>query len=488
MTTFLHDKAYIGGVWRDAASGRRFTVRNPADGTDIAQVADCGAAEAEAAIAAAEAALPAWRARTAADRAEHLRRWHRLILDRAEEFAALVTREMGKPLAEAAGEILYGASFISWFAEEALRANGELIPSPWPDARIVTTRQPVGVVAAITPWNFPVAMVTRKAAPALAAGCTMVLKPAEDTPLSSLLLAALAEEAGIPAGVLNVVPTSRPGEVGDVLLDSPAVRKISFTGSTETGRHLLARAAATVKRASMELGGNAPFIVFDDADLDAAVEGAIASKYRNAGQTCVCANRFLVQSGIHDAFVARLAERTRALKVGPGMERGVAVGPLINIRAVEKVERLLAASVAAGANLTLGGARHERGDLFFSPTLVTEVTPAMPIWSEEIFGPVAAVVRFDSEEEAIRLANSTPYGLAAYFYTADLGRAWRVGEALEFGMVAVNSGILSTEVAPFGGVKQSGYGREGSSLGLGEYQDVKYLLMGGLAARGDNSK
>ncbi|WP_447752307.1 NAD-dependent succinate-semialdehyde dehydrogenase [Sphingopyxis fribergensis] len=485
MTPLYEPQAFIDGRWIDAADGRRFAINDPADGSHVADVADCGADDADAAIAAASAALPGWRARTAADRAQLLHRWHALIIDNIDALAELLTREMGKPLAEAAGEIRYGASFIQWFAEEARRSYGETIPSPWPSARIVTTRQPVGVVAAITPWNFPVAMVTRKAAPALAAGCTMVLKPAEDTPLSSLALAELAHRAGIPAGVFNVVPTARAALVGDRLLDSADVRKISFTGSTETGRKLLARAAATVKRASMELGGNAPFIVFDDADLEAAVEGAIASKYRNAGQTCVCANRFLVQHGIHDRFVARLIERTRELKVGPGTAPDTAIGPLINQRAIEKVEALLGASVDAGAQIALGGARHVRGELFFEPTVVTDVTAAMPLWSDEIFGPVASILRFDTEAEAVALANATPFGLAAYFYTADLGRAWRVGEALEFGMVGINEGMLSTEVAPFGGLKQSGYGREGSSHGLNEYLDIKYMLMGGLAPKGD---
>ncbi len=485
MTSLYHPRAFIDGYWVDAKDGRRFAVHDPADGSLIANVADCGAAEADAAIAAASSALPAWRARTAADRAQLLQRWHALIMDNVEALAELVTSEMGKPLAEAAGEIRYGASFIQWFAEEARRAYGETIPSPWPGARIVTTRQPVGVVAAITPWNFPVAMVTRKAAPALAAGCTMVLKPAEDTPLSSLALAELAHRAGIPPGVFNVVPTARAALVGNQLLDNPDVRKISFTGSTETGRILLARAAATVKRASMELGGNAPFIVFDDADLEAAVEGAMASKYRNAGQTCVCANRFLVQRGIHDRFVARLIERTRDLQVGPGLLPGTAIGPLINRRAVEKVEALLRASVDIGAEIALGGVRHATGELFFAPTVVTGVTTAMPLWSDEVFGPIASILCFDTEAEVITMANATPFGLAAYFYTADLGRAWRVGEALEFGMVGINEGVLSTEVAPFGGIKQSGYGREGSSHGLSEYLDTKYMLMGGLDPKGE---
>ncbi|MBB4858606.1 succinate-semialdehyde dehydrogenase/glutarate-semialdehyde dehydrogenase [Novosphingobium chloroacetimidivorans] len=482
--TFLYEpKAFIDGRWVDAADGLRFAVRDPADDSLVDEIADCGAEEADAAIAAASAALPSWRARTAADRAQLLHRWHALVIENIGALAKLLTREMGKPLGEAAAEIRYGASFIQWFAEEARRAYGETIPSPWPSARIVTSRQPVGVVAAITPWNFPVAMVTRKAAPALAAGCTMVLKPSEDTPLSSLALAELARRAGIPAGVFNVVPTRRAALVGDRLLDSPDVRKISFTGSTETGRKLLARAAATVKRASMELGGNAPFIVFDDADLEAAVDGAMASKYRNAGQTCVCANRFLVQDGIHDRFVARLIERTRQLKVGPGMAADTTIGPLVNQRAVEKVEALLSASVEAGAQIALGGARHAQGELFFEPTVVTGVTTAMPLWSDEVFGPVASILRFGTEDEAVALANATPFGLAAYFYTADLGRAWRVGEALEFGMVGINEGVLSTEVAPFGGVKQSGYGREGSSHGLDEYLDVKYMLMGGVARK-----
>ena len=485
MTILYEPRAMIGGRWLDASDGRRFEVLNPSDGKKIEDVADCGEVEADTAIAAASDALPAWRSRTAADRASLLHRWNHLILENVDALAALITSEMGKPLAEAAGEVRYGASFVSWFAEEARRAYGEVIPSPWPTTRILTLRHPVGVVAAITPWNFPVAMVTRKVAPALAAGCTLILKPAEDTPLSALALAELARQAGIPDGVFNVVPTARAALVGDRLLDSPEVRKISFTGSTETGRKLLARAATTVKRVSMELGGNAPFIVFDDCDLDAAVAGAMSSKYRNAGQTCVCANRFLVQSGIHDRFVERLIDRTRELRVGNGANPETTVGPLINLRAVEKVNKLIEASREAGASVVLGGRQHSLGQLFYQPTIVTRVTPAMPLWSEETFGPVASILRFDTEEEAIRLANGTPFGLAAYFYTTNLARSWRVGEALEYGMVAINEGILSTEVAPFGGVKQSGYGREGSSHGLNEYLDIKYLLMGGLAANGE---
>jgi len=485
MTILYEPRAMIGGRWLDASDGRRFEVLNPSDGEKIDDVADCGEVEADTAIAAASDALPAWRSRTAADRASLLHRWNHLILENVDALAALITSEMGKPLAEAAGEVRYGASFVSWFAEEARRAYGEVIPSPWPATRILTLRHPVGVVAAITPWNFPVAMVTRKVAPALAAGCTLILKPAEDTPLSALALAELARQAGIPDGVFNVVPTARAALVGDRLLDSPEVRKISFTGSTETGRKLLARAATTVKRVSMELGGNAPFIVFDDCDLDAAVAGAMSSKYRNAGQTCVCANRFLVQSGIHDRFVERLIDRTRELRVGNGANPETTVGPLINLRAVEKVNKLIEASREAGASVVLGGRQHSLGQLFYQPTIVTRVTPAMPLWSEETFGPVASILRFDTEEEAIRLANGTPFGLAAYFYTTNLARSWRVGEALEYGMVAINEGILSTEVAPFGGVKQSGYGREGSSHGLNEYLDIKYLLMGGLAANGE---
>lgn len=470
----------MGGAWRPAADGRRFAVDNPATGETLAEVADGGRADAEAAIEAAAAALPAWRARTAKDRGAILRRWFDLVMAAQEDLARLMTAEQGKPLSESRGEIAYGAAFIDWFAEEGKRVYGDVIPSPLPGRRIVVTRQAVGVVGAITPWNFPVAMITRKAAPALAAGCSFVVKPAAETPLCALALAELAGRAGIPAGVFNVVPSARAAEVGEVLTGHPAVRKFSFTGSTAVGRRLMAQCAATVKKVTLELGGNAPFIVFDDADLDAAADGAMASKYRNMGQTCVCANRLLVQAGVHDAFAERLAAKVAALKVGDGAGEGITQGPLITPAAVRKVETLIGEALAAGARLVLGGHRHPLGGTFFEPTVLTGVTPAMAIAREEIFGPVATLTRFDTEAEAIALANDTEAGLAAYFYTRDLGRAFRVSEALEYGMVAVNEGILSTEVAPFGGMKQSGLGREGSKYGIEDYLEMKYSLIGGL--------
>lgn len=479
-------KAYVNGGWADARRQKTFSVLNPANGDAIAQVSDCGEAEARDAISAAERALGGWSSKTAAERAAIIRAWHDLILENVDALAEILTLEMGKPLAEARGEITYGAAFLSWFAEEGKRAYGDVIPSPWPDARIVTLRQPVGVVAAITPWNFPNAMILRKVAPALAAGCPIIVKPAEDTPLSALALAGLAKQAGVPDGAFNVLPTSNSAQVGEVLLGSKTVRKLSFTGSTATGKMLLAKASDTIKRVSMELGGNAPFIVFDDADIDSAVEGLLVSKYRNAGQTCVCANRVLVQSGIYDRFLEKLVEKTAALVVGPGADAGTDIGPLINQSALEKVEQLVADAVTEGATVVTGGDRHGAGDLFYSPTVLRDVTPGMSVASEEIFGPVAPIIRFEDESDAIRIANDTQYGLAAYYYTSDLGRAWRVGERLEFGMVALNQGILSTEVAPFGGVKQSGYGREGSDLGLQEYLDVKYMLMGGLNFSGQS--
>ena len=451
-------------------------------GPPLAEVADLDAADARAAIEAAAAALPAWSARTAKDRAQILRKWFDLIMAAQEDLARLMTAEQGKPLAETRGEVAYGASFIEWFAEEAKRVYGDVIPTHAAGKRILVLKQPIGVVAAITPWNFPIAMITRKVAPAIAAGCTVVIKPPDETPLSALALAELAHRAGLPKGVLGVVTTSRASEVGLELTQNPLVRKFSFTGSTEVGKLLMAQCATTVKKVSLELGGNAPFIVFDDADLDQAVEGALASKYRNMGQTCVCANRFLVQDTVHDAFAAKLEARVRTMKVGDGAEAGVVQGPLINMDAVEKVERLLADALAAGAKVKVGGHRHPLGRSFFEPTVVTGVTPAMAISREEICGPVATLTRFRDEAEAIRLANDTEYGLAAYFYARDLGRVFRVAEALEYGMVAVNDGILSTEVAPFGGVKSSGIGREGSKYGIEDYVEIKYLLLGGLGA------
>ncbi|MDX5409433.1 MAG: succinate-semialdehyde dehydrogenase, partial [Thauera sp.] len=446
----LRTEAYIDGQWIQADAGMRFAVSNPADGAVIASVPDLGAAETRRAIAAAEAALPAWRARTAKERAAVLRRWFELIMAHQEDLAVLMTAEQGKPLAEARGEVAYGASFIEWFAEEGKRVYGDVIPGHAADKRIVVVKQAIGVVAAITPWNFPIAMITRKAGPALAAGCTIVIKPAEDTPLCALALAELAERAGVPRGVLNVVTSNRAAEVGGELTANPAVRKLSFTGSTEVGKLLMAQCAGTVKKVALELGGNAPFIVFDDADLDAAVAGAMASKYRNAGQTCVCANRLLVQDGVHDAFAAKLAEAVAKLKVGPGLAGEVQQGPLINQDAVAKVEELLGDAVEKGAKIVCGGKRHALGGTFFEPTILTGVTPAMRVAREEIFGPVAPLFRFHTEEEAIRMANDTEFGLAAYFYARDIARVWRVAEGLEYGIVGINEGIISTEVAPFG--------------------------------------
>ncbi len=474
----LRDRAYSGGRWTAADSGDTFAVTNPADGAEIGRVPDMGAAETRRAVAAAETALPAWRARTAKERAAVLRRWYELMLGHSEDLARLMTAEQGKPLPESRGEVAYGASFVEWFAEEGKRVYGDVIPAHAADKRIVTLKQPVGVFAAITPWNFPIAMITRKVAPGLAAGCTAVVKPAEDTPLSALALAELAARAGLPAGVLNVVTTALPAAVGGELTANPAVRKLSFTGSTEVGKLLMRQCAGTVKKISLELGGNAPFIVFDDADLGAAVDGAMASKYRNAGQTCVCANRILVQESVHDDFAARLVEAARGLQVGRGEADGVTIGPLINDDALAKVERLVAGAVEGGAEPLIGGERAEAGATFYQPTVLAGVTPDMAIANEEIFGPVAPLIRFRSEAEAIALANDTPYGLAAYFYARDVGRVWRVAEALEYGMVGVNEGLISTEVAPFGGVKESGIGREGSRYGIEEFLEVKYLCLG----------
>jgi succinate-semialdehyde dehydrogenase/glutarate-semialdehyde dehydrogenase len=476
----LQREAYVDGLWTAGGTGRRFAVRNPATGEALAEVADLGPADARAAIEAAAAAFPAWAAKTAKERAAVLRAWFGLIMAAQEDLAQLMTAEQGKPLAETRGEVAYGASFIEWFAEEAKRLYGDVIPTHAAGKRILVLKQPIGVVTAITPWNFPNAMITRKVAPAIAAGCTVVIKPPDETPLSALALAELADRAGLPKGVFNVVTTSRAQAVGLELTQNPLVRKFSFTGSTAVGQQLMAQCATTVKKVSLELGGNAPFIVFDDADLDQAVEGALLSKYRNMGQTCVCANRFLVQDAIYDAFDAKLAARVKTMTVGNGAEAGVVQGPLINMDAVEKVERLLADAVAGGAKVEVGGHRHALGGTFFAPTVVTGVTPAMAISREEIFGPVATLTRFKDDAEAIRLANDTDYGLAAYFYARDIGRIFRVAEALDYGMVAVNDGILSTEVAPFGGVKQSGIGREGSKYGIEDYVEIKYLLLGGL--------
>ena len=476
----LKRDGYVGGRWLPASDGRRFAVTDPATGACVAEVADQGVAETREAIRAADGALPAWRARTAKDRAAILRRWFDLMIASTEDLATLLTAEQGKPLAESRGEIAYGASFIEWFAEEGTRAYGEVIPTVAPDRRLLTLRQPIGVCAAITPWNFPNAMITRKVGPALAAGCTVVLKPAEATPLSALALAELGERAGLPPGVFNVVVGQDAAAIGLELCTNPVVRKVSFTGSTEVGRILLRQSADTVKKLSLELGGNAPFIVFDDADLDAAVEGAIASKYRNAGQTCVCANRIFVQESVYDDFAARLTAKVREMKVGAGTEPGVVIGPLIDSAALEKVKTHIADATRLGAKVALGGKPHPRGPLFFEPTVLTEVTREMRIASEETFGPVAPLFRFRTEAEAIEMANATEFGLAAYFYSRDVGRVFRVAEAIESGMVCVNSGLLSNEVAPFGGVKQSGLGREGSRHGIDEYLEIKYLCLAGM--------
>jgi succinate-semialdehyde dehydrogenase/glutarate-semialdehyde dehydrogenase len=473
-------QAYIGGQWVSAHGGAVHEIRNPASGQVIARVPDCGGEETRRAVEAAQAALPAWRARTAKERAAVLRRWFDLLMTHQEDLAWLLTAEMGKPLAEARGEIAYGASFIEWFAEEGKRIYGDVIPQPLPDRRVVVTKEPIGVVAAITPWNFPNAMITRKVGPALAAGCTVVCKPAEATPLSALALAELGERAGLPRGVLNIVTTGRPAAVGDELCENSLVRKLSFTGSTPVGKHLIRKCADTVKKLSLELGGNAPFIVFDDADLKAAVRGAMASKYRNAGQTCVCANRLLVQEGIYEAFVDRLGAAVANLRVGPGLEEGVQQGPLINQAAVEKVEAHIQDALAKGGRLVTGGKRHALGGNFFEPTVIAEVTSDMICAREETFGPLAPVFRFRTEEEAIHMANDTEFGLAAYFYARDIGRVWRVGDALEYGIIGINEGIISTEVAPFGGVKESGYGREGSKYGIEDYLEIKYRCLGGM--------
>lgn len=478
--TLIKTQAFIDGQWCDADTGATHPVINPATGEVLTQVPDMGATETNLAIAAADRALPAWRGKTAKDRATLLRKWHDLIMANQEDLARLMTLEQGKPLAESRGEVAYGASFIEWFAEEGKRIAGEVLPAPTTDKRLVVIKQGVGVTAAITPWNFPIAMITRKVAPALAAGCTSAVKPAEATPLCALALAELALRAGIPAGVLNVVTTARPAVVGEVLTSSPIVRKLSFTGSTAIGKRLMAQCAPTVKRLSLELGGNAPFIVFNDADLDAAVKGALASKYRNAGQTCVCANRLLVQDEVYEAFTAKLVAAVAALQVGHGMTEGTQIGPLINEAAVNKVEHLVADAIRKGAQVAWGGTRHTLGGNFYTPTVLTQATPDMALAQEEIFGPVAPIFRFKTDEQAIALANDTRAGLAAYFYSRDIGRVWRVAEQLEYGMVGINEGLISNEMAPFGGVKESGIGREGSHHGIDEYLQIKYLCMGGI--------
>ena len=480
--SLLIGKGYIAGEWVDAQSGTTFAVTNPANGDEIIIVPDMGAADTESAIASAEAAMPSWAARPAKDRAIILRRWFDLLMEAQEDLALILTTEQGKPLAEARGEVAYGASFIEWFAEEGKRVYGDVIPATAPDKRIITLKQPIGVVAAITPWNFPIAMITRKAGPALAAGCTVVVKPAEDTPLSALALAELGRRAGLPDGVLNIVTSARANaaEVGKVLTEDSRVRKVSFTGSTAVGKILMRQSSSTVKKVSLELGGNAPFIVFDDADLDAAIQGVMASKYRNSGQTCVCANRILVQSGVYEAFTEKLIEAVEALKVAPGTEEGASQGPLINTKALAKVESHVADALSKGGTLLTGGKPHARGGTFYEPTVIGDVTCEMLVAGEETFGPLAPLFRFDTEEEGIALANDTEFGLSAYFYSQNIHRIWRVAEAIETGMIGINEGIISTEVAPFGGIKESGLGREGSREGILEYVESKYLCLGGM--------
>lgn len=477
----LRNGHYIDGAWH--AGSDTYSVHNPATGAVIAHVAKGGATEAQQAVEAAARAFPAWRALTAKERSIKVRRWGELMLAHRDALAELLSREQGKPLGEARGEVAYAASFLEWFAEEAKRSYGDVVPSPFPGSKILVTREPVGVVAAITPWNFPLAMITRKAAPALAAGCTMVLKPSEETPLSAFALAVLAEQAGISAGVLNIV-SGDAAAIGQVLTGSEVVRKLSFTGSTRTGKLLARQCADTLKKMSLELGGNAPFIVFDDADIEAAVRGAIASKFRNTGQTCVCVNRFYVQSGIYEAFTTALAEAVRKLHVGDAFVDDSEQGPLINQAALDKVQRHVADAVSKGARILVGGKPHALGGTFFEPTVLVDASHDMLLAQEETFGPVAACFRFDNEQQAIAAANGTPFGLAAYFYSRDAGRIWRVADALESGMVGINEGIISTEVAPFGGVKESGLGREGSKYGLDEYVELKYLMMGGLHQQG----
>jgi len=474
----LKSAALINGSWVTAESGRSIEVINPATGELVGTVPSLDERDAEQAVVTAQQAWHTWRARTAESRAAILHKWYELMMENQEDLAVLLTSEQGKPLSEARGEIVYAASYIQWFAEEARRVYGMTIPSPWPDKRIVVTKEPVGVCAAITPWNFPAAMITRKVAPALAAGCTIIVKPAQQTPLSALAMAELAVRAGVPAGVISVL-TGSSRAIGGVLMKSEAVRKLTFTGSTEVGRVLAEQCAPTLKKMSLELGGNAPFIVFEDADLDAAVEGAMIAKYRNSGQTCVCANRILVHDKVYDTFVAKLVDAVGKLKVGNGLEAGVAQGPLIDVPSLEKVEELVADAVGKGAKVAFGGRRHSLGATYYEPTVLTEASPTMRIAREEVFGPVAPVFRFSSEEEAIAMANDTEFGLAAYFYSRDVGRAWRLSSALEYGMVGVNTGLISTAVAPFGGIKQSGMGREGSSLGIEEYLDTRYVCMAG---------
>jgi succinate-semialdehyde dehydrogenase/glutarate-semialdehyde dehydrogenase len=481
-TSLLRSQAYIDGNWVSADSGQTYAVTNPATGETLAEVPRMGANETRRAIDAAAAALPGWRAKSAKERGAVLRKWGELMLENADDLAALMTLEQGKPLAEAKGEVGYAASFFEWFAEEAKRVYGDVIPSPTNDRRLVVIKQPIGVCAGITPWNFPSAMITRKVGPAIAAGCTFVIKPAEQTPLSAFALAELAERAGLPKGVFNIVigDAEDAPAIGGELTSNPIVRKISFTGSTEVGKILLRQSADTVKKVSLELGGNAPFVVFDDADVDAAVEGAMLCKFRNTGQTCVCANRIYAQAGVYEEFTKKLAEKAGAMKVGSGFEADVAQGPLIDAQALEKVERHVADATARGAQIVTGGKRHALGGTFFEPTVLSGVTMDMAMAQEETFGPVAPVYKFEDDADVIRMANDTPYGLAAYFYSRDIGRIWRTAEALEYGIVGVNTGIISNEVAPFGGVKESGLGREGSMYGIDDFTEIKYIAMAGI--------
>ncbi|MGY8907242.1 NAD-dependent succinate-semialdehyde dehydrogenase [Candidatus Njordibacter sp. Uisw_056] len=475
----FRQQAYINGTWLDADSNATIEVTNPANGDVVGSIPDMNAAETARAIEAARVAMISWRKQTAKQRAVILRRWFDLIMANQNDLGKIMTLEQGKPLNEAKGEIAYAASFIEWFAEEGKRTYGDVIPTHKADARIIVTKEPIGVVAAITPWNFPTAMITRKCGPALAAGCGFVVRPASETPFSALALAVLAEEAGIPAGVFNVI-TGQPRPIGAELTSNPTVRKLTFTGSTAVGKLLMQQCAPTLKKVSLELGGNAPFIVFNDADLDAAVTGAIAGKYRNAGQTCVCVNRFIVQEGVYDAFIAKLAEKVAELKVGNGMDEGVTQGPMINQGAIDKVNAHIKDALSKGGELICGGDSHALGGTFFTPTIIGNATTHMKVATEETFGPLAPIFKFKDEEHAIALANDTEFGLAAYFYTRDIGRVWRVGEALEYGIVGINEGIISTEVAPFGGIKQSGIGREGSHYGIEDFLEIKYMLMGGL--------
>ena len=475
----FRQQAFVAGKWCDADHQQTSEILNPATLEVIGTVPNMGKAEAERAIEAAKEAWPLWKNKTAKDRSIILKKWFDLIISNADELAFILTSEQGKPLAEAKGEILYAASFIEWFAEEAKRVYGDIIPSPYPDARIVVNKQPIGVVAAITPWNFPAAMITRKVAPALAAGCPCIVKPAPETPFTALALVDLALQAGVPAEIFSVI-TGDAVHIGDAIFESDVVRKFTFTGSTPVGKMLLERSAKTLKKVSLELGGNAPFIVFDDADLDAAIEGALIAKFRNAGQTCVCVNRFLVQAGIYEKFIAALSQKIQNFNIGNGLEAGHDIGPLINANAVKKVEAHIQDALDKNGRLVIGGKRHTAGELFFEPTLIADVTADMDVATQETFGPLAAVFKFETEQQAVEMANATEFGLAAYCYTKDLGRAWRMSEQLEYGMVGINKGLISNEVAPFGGIKQSGLGREGSKYGIEDYLEIKYTLFGGL--------